>query len=164
MTTNQDRADKLAAAASLATEMGVSRGRAFAETLTALRAYMRSFEEAVKAALNVTDGVAAAPHDSGNFDTVLRVDDVPCTEAPSDDRQRLVRPWQELKTTGLLWLINAAVLHPRGYALALVYSGGDHNEPMGWRLLGDGSEPWIFNDPTDEPFTHVESFLAAHRD
>jgi len=54
--------------------------------------------------------------------------------------------WEELRSSGLLWLINTTVLHPRGYALALIQLGGSI---VGWRLLGDGSEPWQFaeNDP-----------------
>jgi hypothetical protein len=141
--TDQDRADKLAAAASLAADIGAARGAVFGEQLAALRAYLDSFEEAVKAAL-------ATHARQGRREA---------------DRQRLARPWQDLKTTGLLWLINAAVLHPRGYALALVYRGGDHDEPIGWQLLGDGSEAWVFlNEDSQDPFTNVESFLAAHRD
>jgi len=54
-----------------------------------------------------------------------------------------LRPWSELRDSGLLWLINTSVFHPRGYAL------GMSNE--GWVLFGDGSEPWQFGaDPTPE--------------
>ena len=52
------------------------------------------------------------------------------------------RDFDELRTTGLLWLINTTVLHPRGYAMALGYS--DNGKCDGWRIVGDGSEPWQF--------------------
>lgn len=70
------------------------------------------------------------------------------------------RPWKDLRTTGILWLINAAVFHPRGFALALVRHQG---ELVGWRLVGDGTEPWVFTDPCGEPFAAVEAFLNEHR-
>lgn len=63
------------------------------------------------------------------------------TESHPVDRER---PWEELKTTGLLWLINASVLHPRGYALGLCRDAA--GEVSGWCLLGDGTEPWLFTD------------------
>lgn len=70
--------------------------------------------------------------------------------------------FDELRTTGLLWLFNRACLHPRGYALAFHYD--ETGEPTGWKLLGDGSEPWSFDgDTDDEKFAAVEELLAAHR-
>lgn len=49
----------------------------------------------------------------------------------------------ELRSTGLLWLINASVFHPRGLALAFVYD--DDGELIGWRLLAaDAGEPFMF--------------------
>lgn len=57
------------------------------------------------------------------------------------------RPFQELRDSGLLWLINRTVFHPRGYALAIAY---DDDEAVGWSLLGDGSEPWQYADEVDE--------------
>lgn len=70
----------------------------------------------------------------------------------------VVRPWEELITTGLLWLINASVLHPRGYALGLVI-GPDGIK--GWRLLGDGSKPWRFDDDTTGQFAAAQFTLQA---
>jgi hypothetical protein len=64
------------------------------------------------------------------------------------------RPWEDLKSSGLLWLINRVVFHPRGYALGLHREGG---EIVGWSLMGDGTEVWQFNGPEDE------SFAAAQR-
>lgn len=59
------------------------------------------------------------------------------------------RPFAELRDTGLLWLINRVVFHPRGYALGLHFDL-DLN-CIGWSLLGDGSEPWSMGpDPTDD--------------
>lgn len=52
------------------------------------------------------------------------------------------RPFSELRDSGLLWLINRAVFHPRGRALALHLDDGGH--AIGWHLLGDGAEPWRF--------------------
>lgn len=72
-----------------------------------------------------------------------------------------IRPWKDLRTTGLLWLINAALLHPRGYALAMTFDAD--GKAVGWQLLGDGSEPWKFGDDIDEPFRNVEATLNAQR-
>ncbi len=72
---------------------------------------------------------------------------------------RRVRPFAELRSTGLLWLINAAALHPRGYSLAFV---PDANGTLfGWSLLGDGTEPWQFADTPDVPPEH--RIDALHR-
>lgn len=63
------------------------------------------------------------------------------------------RPFDELRATGLLWLINASVFHPRGYALAI------HAD--GWSLLGDGGEVWQFGDdvPLDELLARVKEIM-----
>lgn len=68
------------------------------------------------------------------------------------DSNREMRPFAELRDTGLLWLMNRVVFHPRGYALALHFTGDANNrgECIGWSLLGDGSEPWSMGDPTPE--------------
>jgi hypothetical protein len=44
----------------------------------------------------------------------------------------------DLRSDGLLWLINRCVFHPRGYAL------GYDEEQRTFCLLGDGTEPWEF--------------------
>lgn len=67
----------------------------------------------------------------------------------------LARPMNELRDTGLLWLLNRVVFHPRGYALALVYDDRDNphgsgGTVIGWRLHGDGTEPWSMGDPPPE--------------
>ena len=73
---------------------------------------------------------------------------------------RVTRPIEELRDSGLLWLINRVVLHPRGHAIALVYEG---DEVVGWQLLGDGTEPWSFADDENELFAKVETLLNSHR-
>jgi hypothetical protein len=76
------------------------------------------------------------------------------SEHELDDKA--VRPFSELRDSGLLWLINRVVFHPRGWALALSYRDG---EPVGWKLLGDGNELWRFGDPEDENFAAAEATL-----
>lgn len=65
---------------------------------------------------------------------------------------------KEFQDHGLLWLLNAAVLHPRGYALALHFD--DTAAVVGWSIMGDGSEPWTFGDDCDEQFAAVARLLA----
>lgn len=60
-----------------------------------------------------------------------------------DDGPDRPRPFTELGASGLLWLINASVFHPRGFALGLELDA-DGNA-IGWRLHGDGSRPWSFD-------------------
>lgn len=67
------------------------------------------------------------------------------------------RPFHELRGSGLLWLINTTVFHPRGYALQLHLD--EHGDATGWSLIGDGSEPWLFA-PSEEI---NELFEAATR-
>lgn len=51
----------------------------------------------------------------------------------------------KLRADGLLWLINRAVFHPRGYAL------GADDDSAELILYGDGKEPWSFDiDPVTE--------------
>lgn len=64
----------------------------------------------------------------------------------------------DLHDDGLLWLINAVVFHPRGFALARLESfDGDR-----YYLLGDGTETWRF-DPSsvdvDDLFARAEAAL-----
>lgn len=63
-----------------------------------------------------------------------------------------VRPFSELMDSGLLWLINRVVFHPRGFALGI--------NDEGWTLQGDGASPWSFTDDMDqEKFTKVKTTL-----
>lgn len=73
------------------------------------------------------------------------------------------RPWTDLRPTGLLWLINRVVFHPRGYALAI--HRDDDGTCTGWSLLGDGSEPWSMGEaPIDKrpsDYMTEDELLAA---
>lgn len=53
-------------------------------------------------------------------------------------------PFEELVSSGLLWLINATTFHPRGLALGISCDSEGH--AIGWRLLGSAIEPWSFPD------------------
>ena len=97
----------------------------------------------------------------------------PCCSDCTHGRPRY--QFEELRSTGLLWLINRVALHPRGYALALVYPDGAELpaiergdvEPVGWQLIGDGSECWMFGSGPDGRllddvgFERVAALLAA---
>jgi hypothetical protein len=76
--------------------------------------------------------------------------------APSPD----FRPLLELSESGLLWLINRTVFHPRGIALAL-YQEGD--EARGWKLLAAPSgEPFTFPESVDtDGFRRAEATMRA---
>lgn len=66
----------------------------------------------------------------------------------------------ELRSTGLLWLINRVVFHPRGLALALTIA--DDGTIKGWSLLGDGTECWTMTEEMDDRgFERSNAFLAA---
>jgi hypothetical protein len=79
------------------------------------------------------------------------------TELPRNEP----RPFSALSDSGLLWLINAAVFHPRGFALALHRRDGEF---VGWSLIGDGTEPWQFaGGDLDEKFAAAEATLIDAR-
>jgi hypothetical protein len=68
------------------------------------------------------------------------------------------RPFEDLRSTGLLWLINRIVFHPRGYALAL--HRDDDGTITGWSMLGDGSDLWRFDQDADkESFAIVTAYF-----
>lgn len=65
----------------------------------------------------------------------------------------------DLRESGLLWLVNRAVFHPRGFALAVETDGS-------LSLLGDGSEPWKFELPSDHEddlFRRAEATLRPRQ-
>lgn len=66
------------------------------------------------------------------------------------------RPITELRDSGLLWLTNRVVFHPRGFALALHADADGHI--TGWSLQGDGGEAWSF-----PPGLDAAHFQAAER-
>lgn len=76
------------------------------------------------------------------------------TPLPSDEMR--LRPWDEFRTSGLLWLVNTSVFHPRGYAIAMAYDAD--GACTGWKLRGDGTEVWEFG-----PKTTDEQFEASRR-
>lgn len=64
---------------------------------------------------------------------------------------------------GLLWLINRAAFHPRGFALA--FHKNDEGVVEGWSMLGNGSEVWTFtSEADDEEFAKSSAFLASLKD
>jgi hypothetical protein len=74
------------------------------------------------------------------------------------------RPLIELSSSGVLWLVNRVVFHPRGFALALDVTRPETGEVLGWAIQGDGSGPWSFTDDRDDVnFARVEALLAEHR-
>lgn len=57
-----------------------------------------------------------------------------------------LRPLHELADSGLLWLINACVFHPRGLAFSIQIDP-ESPEEEGWTLLSaDEGEPYMFAD------------------
>ena len=70
------------------------------------------------------------------------------------------RPFAELSDSGILWAINRALFHPRGFALALCRDGDGH--VTGWRILGDGTEPWVY-EPSVSEDQHFADFEATLR-
>lgn len=81
------------------------------------------------------------------------------TPAPPGWSRRPGRPFSELGSTGMLWLINRTALHPRGYAMALHIDieGG----ATGWSIQGDGSEPWAYAESMES--AEKERFEALKR-
>lgn len=80
------------------------------------------------------------------------------------DPDDVTLPWLAMLDHGVLWAINRAVFHPRGFALA-IDTGTVDGKPIGWSLHGDGSEPWKFVDDAmeDDRFAAFEALLAAAR-
>lgn len=74
------------------------------------------------------------------------------------------RPLADMSDTGLLWYINKAALHPRGFALALHYAKDGKCE--GWSIIGDGAESWVMGEHIneDEKFAAMEALLQEARD
>jgi hypothetical protein len=70
----------------------------------------------------------------------------------------------DLMDQGVLWAVNRAVFHPRGFALKLHVEG---RNVLGWSIEGDGSEPWhmALDDATMErqqkAFDALENMLGG---
>ena len=72
------------------------------------------------------------------------------------------RPLNDLRVSGLLWLINRTVFHPRGFAIRLHYSEND--EVTGWSLIGDGIEPMNFEDGTENNYLAAVNLTLAPKE
>lgn len=84
----------------------------------------------------------------------------PAADGPHPDVDTDARPFQALRDTGLLWLINRVALHPRGLALALHLD--EHGQAYGWSLISnDEGEPWMFDPATDnDGYTRAEATIT----
>lgn len=100
--------------------------------------------------------------------------DGPCALVPSaavgaitvsaDESDGRVRSWDELRTSGALWLINASTFHPRGAAVVICHDAD--GAPIGWRLIGQSAgsdEPWMFEPgaDVDEKYRAINAEIAA---
>lgn len=95
-------------------------------------------------------------------DEMAKPEPAPTTPVKRRDHDPAVRPFSDLSSdvTGLLWLVNRVVFHPRGYALALHRE--DDGSVSGWSMLGDGSEVWTFSEEADdECFAKVADYFAG---
>jgi hypothetical protein len=85
------------------------------------------------------------------------MDDGEVTEEP--------RSFKDFRDCGLLWLFNTSVLHPRGFALGFHWANDadpELDEPIGWSIFGDGSEPWMFADgPAAPPHRTIDALFGA---
>lgn len=65
----------------------------------------------------------------------------------------------DLRADGVLWAVNRALFHPRGFALAVDTESGELT------LLGDGSEVWQYASPVveDAHFADFEALLERAR-
>lgn len=69
-----------------------------------------------------------------------------------------LQSFDQLRASGVLWLINATVFHPRGMALAIEFD--DDGECIGWKLCTD-SEAWVFTDTeANIGFDSFEMFIS----
>jgi len=74
----------------------------------------------------------------------------------AEGRERL----KQFHEDGLVWLINTALLHPRGYAIAIHLD--DQGEYVGLSVVGDGSEPWVFGPNAAEARTNTEDAIDRY--
>lgn len=88
-------------------------------------------------------------------------DDTPSNRNVDEWSRPITRPFDQLSTTGLLWLINTTVFHPRGYALTVVYEAGT-DTAIGWAIQGNGLEPLEFPNGDNGPdFSAATEFLSG---
>lgn len=70
--------------------------------------------------------------------------------------------FNDLENSGLLWMINRFIFHPRGFTFGLVPD--EHGNIIGWTVLGDGKTCQRFLPDMDEMgFLTSETFLAKIR-
>lgn len=83
---------------------------------------------------------------------------------PGPDRQ--VFTFAQMMPTGILWLINRTVFHPRGLALGLTVSTEGEPHAEGWEIVAspDGT-PYRYDDEETEARKHraVEELLDLAR-
>ena len=69
------------------------------------------------------------------------------------------RDFKQLSDSGMLWLINRVVFHPRGFSLTLHV---DNGVALGWSIQGNGKEVWTFStEDDDESFASANATLQA---
>jgi hypothetical protein len=114
-------------------------------------------EIAIRERMFAADPAARAAYERGQQAERERL------EAIQQKALESLRTFGEFRDEGLLWLINTSVFHPRGFAIAFVYDDDDteFKNPTGWRLVGDGSEPWWYNEgeDVDEIFNKATAFF-----
>lgn len=94
--------------------------------------------------------------------TVAPTDEPAPADGPAPaDETTVPRPWADLSTSGILWLINRTVFHPRGLCLTVHIDG--HGDATGWSLTGgQEGEPWSFPPDVDRDyFQRVQATLAT---
>lgn len=68
---------------------------------------------------------------------------------PTADNGEQMRP-VHIRESGLLWLINKSLMHPRGYALAY------DDDTQQFFVMGDGEEAWHFNTVNEDPAKGID--------
>lgn len=81
-------------------------------------------------------------------------------EASSQKEQPSGLPMRRLRDEGLLWLINTAILHPRGLALALHFDGDEDEDYL--EVL-DYEEYVVFSMDDAQVVDVVQSYLSAEQ-
>jgi len=70
--------------------------------------------------------------------------------------------FNDLERSGLLWMMNRYIFHPRGFTFGLVPD--EHGNIIGWTVLGEGKECLGFTKHMDDMgFLASETFLTKLR-
>lgn len=64
--------------------------------------------------------------------------------------------------TGLLWMINQVIFHPRGYAMYISLDG--EGVATGWGVMGNGRERWAFVDDDPKTQDNLDQKFSAFRE